>query len=53
MLQQWDELTPSAPCPAIDVSTAPVTEFFAPHARGRSAIFHMAFGRPARRSDPS
>jgi SagB-type dehydrogenase family enzyme len=29
-----------------------VTEFFAPHARGRSAIFHMAFGRPARRSEP-
>jgi SagB-type dehydrogenase family enzyme len=30
-----------------------VTEFFAPHARGRSAIFHMAFGRPARRIGPS
>jgi SagB-type dehydrogenase family enzyme len=26
-----------------------VMEFFAPHARGRSAIFHMAFGQPARR----
>ena len=27
-----------------------VTEFFSPHARGRSVIFHMAFRRPARRS---
>ena len=26
-----------------------VTDFFSPHARGRGVIFHMAFGRPARR----
>ncbi|MFI5401190.1 MAG: SagB/ThcOx family dehydrogenase, partial [SAR324 cluster bacterium] len=30
-----------------------VTAFFSPHAQGRSAIFHMAFGRPARRGAPS
>jgi len=27
-----------------------VTAFFSPHARGRSVIFHMAFGRPAHHS---
>jgi SagB-type dehydrogenase family enzyme len=27
-----------------------VTAFFSPHAQGQSAIFHMAFGRPAKRS---
>ena len=30
-----------------------VTEFFSPYAQGMSAIFHMAFGQPARRTAPS
>lgn len=30
-----------------------VTAFFSPHARGRSVIFHMAFGLPAHRGGPS
>ncbi len=29
-----------------------VTEFFSPHAQGKSAIFHMAFGHSARRGPP-